>query len=267
MKKVFFLLMLGLLLLSCRAEKEVIPSENMSQYQLISACYFGCYVVVKQDGTLWSFGNQQIDESGYGEIIVDNENLIEEDTFVKEETPSFGQKVGTATDWSGVQVAIGRKYVYAIKENGTLWRWEREVNESHRPIKVHQVTNSHDWKDVKVYFSHESSDCFDGTFGIKKDGTLWSWDYGYDGYGNPINDTVPKKIRANHEWNKLYVSCSDRFVVKEDGSLYRDMGDNLFKKVDEKSEDKDRLSFLLNNLSMMPSKSIKIEDNQEMMCE
>ena len=259
--------MLGILLLSCRAEKELIHAENMSQYQSVSGCYFGCYVVVKQDGTLWSFGNQQMDESAYGIIVNDNGNMIEEDGSVKGEPSSFGQKVGRAIDWSGVQVAIGKKYIYAIKQNGTLWRWEREVNESHRPIKVHQVTKSDDWKRVKVYFSDESADCFDGTFGIKKDGTLWSWDYGYDRNGNPMNDTLPKKIRANNEWNKLYVSCSDRFILKEDGSLYRAFGDNLFKKVDEKSEDKDRLSFLVNNFSMMPSKSIKIEDYQEILCE
>ena len=267
MKKIFYLFILGILLLSCRAEKELKYSKNISDYQSVSECYFGCYVVVKQDGTLWSFGNEQMDESSYGIIVDDSGNLIEEDTSGKDNPSSFGQKVGKATDWSGLKVSIGRKYVYAIKENGTLWRWERKINESHSPIKVNQVTKSHDWKSIKVYFSHESSDCFDGTFGIKKDGTLWGWDYGYDGNGESVNDTLPKKIRANKEWNKLYVSCSDRFVLKDDGSIYRSFGDNSFKKVHELSEDKDRFSFLVNNFSMMPLKSIKVEGNQEMLCE
>jgi len=266
MKKILFLLIFAVLFLGCQTNKELKHSDNMSKNKFVSPCQLGCYVLVKQDGTLWSFGNQQLEEKDYGLIVEVNDDGSPRIIVPKKEKHlSLAQKVGTATDWSGVKVSIGRTHVYAIKKDGTLWKWNRELKYTNAPIKVHQVTQSNEWKSIKVYTSHESADCNNGTFAIKKDDSLWSWDYGYNENGEPINDSTPKQIRANNEWDKFLVRCVGGYALKTDDSLHR-FDINRFIKVDKTSEDKDYLSSLLKHFSTMPSKSILIEDSVEKSC-
>ena len=262
MKKIFFLLILTVLFIGCQTNKKL-THNNINKNIFTSKCQFGCHVVVKADGTLWSFGNQQLEEKHFGEIILDaNSKAIPKE----EEHISLAQKVGTDTNWNGVKVSIGRIHVYAIKKDGTLWKWNRELKYINAPIKVHQVTDSNDWKNVKVYTSHESQDCDNGTFSIKRDGSLWSWDFGYNEDAEPIDDSIPKKIATNSEWDKLVVTCINRYVLKTDGSLYR-FRFNRFTKVDKASEDKDSISILLKQFSTIHSKSILIVDGMEEICE
>ena len=267
MKKLLFLLISTILFIACQTNKKVTHDSNISKNIFTSKCQFGCHIVVKEDGTLWSFGNQQLEDNDYGLIVkVNDDGTHKVVTPKKEKHLSLAQKVGIASDWSGVKVSIGRTYVYAIKKDGTLWKWNRELKYTNAPIKVHQVTDSNEWKSIKVYTSHESADCNDGTFAIKKDGSLWSWDYGYNENGEPINDSTPKQIRANNEWDKFFLSCVGGYALKTDGSLYR-FDINRFTNIDKASEDKDYLSSLLKHFSTMRSKSILIEDSVEELCE
>ena len=143
-------------------------------------------IATKTDGTLWSWGGNR-----YGELGL-NVNTTQY---------SSPKQVGALTNWLQPQNAYGGSG--CVKTDGTLWMWgygsygalglgNRTYYSS--PKQVGSLTN---WSKVQVGYS-----CLQ-TFGLKTDGTLWSWgnnDQGQLGLGNNTSYSSPKQVGSSTQW-------------------------------------------------------------------
>jgi alpha-tubulin suppressor-like RCC1 family protein len=123
---------------------------------------------VKTDGTLWTWG-----WNGYGMLGV---------TGIGSRS-SPGTTDGGGTNWK--QVSCGYNNGAAIKTDGTLWMWggntrgqigngtRSDFTNYNSPITT--AGGGTNWKEVSI-------GGYGNVFGLKTDGTLWSW--GRDSYGS-----------------------------------------------------------------------------------
>jgi len=119
---------------------------------------------IRQDGTLWCWGNNLYFQLGIGSAAPDQ--------------PAPAQ-VGVDTNWA--RVSGGTQHTCGVRTDGTLWCWGRassfqlglgpEVAGAVRdPTRVGTDT---DWVDVDCGYIH--------TCGTKRDGTIYCWGAGRDG--------------------------------------------------------------------------------------
>lgn len=162
--------------------------------------------VIKTDGTLWMWGDNDFGQLGNG-------------TTTPEDNPV---QIGTGTDWESI--SLGIYHVAAIKSNGTLWAWGSNnsgelgngtLDHSYTPV---QVGTASDWKMVCASGNH--------TIALKTDGTLWSWGSNYYGaLGLGVNSSqmysaIPVQIGQDSDWETISTSYSHTLAIKENGSLW-----------------------------------------------
>jgi alpha-tubulin suppressor-like RCC1 family protein len=175
---------------------------------------------VKKDGTLWTWGYDE-----YGELGLNDDDQNSELSPVQ---------VGTATTWK--QVSCGLAHTAAVKTDGTLWTWGRNLegqlgintlNQQESPVQTSVAGTT--WKQVSCGGLH--------TTAIKTDGTLWAW--GYNFYGQIGNGTTaltitPVEVTAGStNWKQVSGGRFHTAAVKTDGTLwcwgqnaYGHLGDN-----------------------------------------
>lgn len=116
---------------------------------------------VKTDGTLWSWGDNQVGALGDGTIIAKNSPV----------------QIGLLTDWR--QVSVGDLFAMATKSDGTLWGWgfgsggrlgNGATGNISSPVQIGTLT---DWLSVECNIS--------GAVAIKSNGTVWTWGGGLQG--------------------------------------------------------------------------------------
>lgn len=161
---------------------------------------------IKTDGTLWSWG-----QGGDGSLG--------DNTAISKSSPV--QTVSAGTNWQ--QLECGSDHTIAIKTDGTLWLWGRNIygelgtnDRTSRSSPVQTVSSGTNWKQVV------GGNLF--TAAIKTDGTLWMW--GYNNYGQlGTNDRTHRSspvqtVSGGTNW-KL-VSTGDYYTaaIKTDGSLW-----------------------------------------------
>jgi alpha-tubulin suppressor-like RCC1 family protein len=165
-------------------------------------------LVVKTNGTLWSWG-----ENGYGELGFGNLTSY-----------SSPKQIGSLTNWA--TVSSGTYYsVGAIKTDGSLWTWGRNQNGvlgngETGPVgrsSPAQVGSLYNWSSVNVGTYHMVA--------IKTDGTLWAWGsnyYGIRGLGDTIIRSTPVQVGALTDWssNMQIVNGYAALAVKTDGTLW-----------------------------------------------
>ncbi|MEQ9098000.1 MAG: cadherin domain-containing protein [Imperialibacter sp.] len=202
-------------------------------------CQFG----IKDDGSLWFWGNTGRGESGMGltyfssripvQLGTDTDwEFIDSEIWVNYALRSDGTlwswgafygdnlglglapgsddvnvptQVGSDSDWR--IVAIDEYLGYAIKEDGRLFRLGNTVT---------QVGVDSDWEDVEYY---DWSGNGGRAIALKSDGTLWAWgknDQGQVGDGTTIDRDLPVQIGTDTDW----VAIGESFAIKEDGSLW-----------------------------------------------
>ena len=117
-------------------------------------------LALKEDGTLWAWGDNTSGELGTGDTIAH----------------SLPVQVGRDNDWS--QISAGSAYSCAIKSDGSLWAWGNNdhgqlgieiLDRKNLPVRVGM---DNDWNQIncsKVY-NYKSM-----TFAIKSDGSIWAW--------------------------------------------------------------------------------------------
>lgn len=165
-------------------------------------------VGIKEDGTLWGWGNNW---SGVlGNVAI--------------EYHAQPVQMGTGNDWK--LVSAGLSFGLAIKQDGTLWGWGRNdmgqigngQNTSYpNPVPVQIGTDQ--W----IYASGGQS----YSAGVKANGTLWTWGdnlsgqlgNGLSGYGTGTN--VPVQVGTDTNWKYVYAGYSDMVGIKTDGTLWR----------------------------------------------
>ena len=184
----------------------------LTTWSTISGGGFGHVMVIKTNGTLWSWGYNAQGQLGLGNTT----------------TYSSPNQIGSDT-WSSV--SCGYDHNLAIKPNGTMWSWGQFGNGGlglggsfqHRssPTQIGALTT---WSKISADGS--------SSMAIKTDGTMWSWgnnDNGRLGLGDTTNQSSPVQIGALTTWSS--VSCGGytgfAAAIKTDGTLWS-WGYNIF---------------------------------------
>lgn len=175
---------------------------------------------IKQDGTLWVWGNVPVQLGSPPPPIFYTSNVP--------------VQLGSDTDW--VMVNVGYLYGCAIKQDGSMWCWGKNTANDYRYLSRIPGDN---W--LKVF-----CDLFT-RFAIKTDGTLWAWGYEVaispDNffYGNGQIDSnnytanIPIQVGTDTDWVDVVNSLRYAVALKNNGTIWAwgenssgELGDGTF---------------------------------------
>ena len=201
--------------LTSRSSPTQIPGTTWDQMPLEGSAGSGTsnnWISVKTDGTLWAWGHNE-----YGELGVNDVN----DGY------SSPTQIGADTTWS--HSAGDDAFHLAIKTDGTLWSWGRNLAGE---LGLNQLASWPGGSDTR-----RSSPCQVGTdtswskvttgyrfvMATKTDGTLWTWGTSSDG-SLGLNDNVrrssPCQVGADTDWSEPNAGRDVQGAIKTDGTLY-----------------------------------------------
>lgn len=179
------------------------------------------FVAIKQDGTMWVWGNGA-------------NGLWGDTTLQVSGTPT---QVGTNTHWNAV--AAGNDFFIGLKNDGGLWSWGGnrfgQLGDGTGGEKEHpggevapgsgkkepvRIGNDNDWTMVAARVFRATA--------LKKDGSLWAWGwnvYGELGDGTYEIRNAPIRIGKDNDWVAVFTGNNHTLAIKRDGSLWV-WGDN-----------------------------------------
>ena len=208
-------------------------------------------LVVKTDGTLWTWGRNNYGQLGNG--TTDNSHVPSKvmdgvAQVAAGNSHSFAVKtdgslwawgynsdgeLGNGTSGSGTnvstpvkimdgvaQVAAGSYHSLAVKTDGSLWAWGYNYNgqlgngTSGSGTNVSTPVKIMDGvAQVAAGYSH--------SLAVKTDGTLWAWGYNYSGQvGNGTGTNVSTPVKIMDGVSKIYAGSYHSLAIKTDGSLW-----------------------------------------------
>jgi alpha-tubulin suppressor-like RCC1 family protein len=171
------------------------------------SCAYTHTAAIKTDGTLWTWGR-----NNYGQLGNNTAN----------NTSSPVQTIAFGTNWK--QVSAGNYHTAAIKTDGTLWTWGRNINGQlgdntivDKSSPVQTITFGTIWKQVS---------CGYHTVAVKTDGSLWTWGRNINGQlgDNTIVDKSSPIQTIAYGTNWKQVSCGYRYTA---AVQYSDIGQVL----------------------------------------
>ena len=169
-------------------------------------CGAGHSFILKNDGTLWSCGNNAYGRLGLG------------DTTHKY---TFTQVTTNADDIKSVY--CGGYHTFILKNNGTLWSTGYNGDgqlglgdKTNRTTFTQVTTNADNVKSVYCGYYH--------TFILENDGTLWSTGYNGDGQlglGDKTNRTTFTQVITNaDDIKQIYCGFNHTIILKNDSTLW-----------------------------------------------
>jgi alpha-tubulin suppressor-like RCC1 family protein len=203
MKKLL-LAVLTLVALQTQAQNSVGESQRSVQCWKHIEFGMGHALGLKNDGTLWSWGNNDSGELGDG-------------TTVDKLVPA---QIGAGASWKAI--SAGYSMNLALKSDGTMWVWGNNYygqiaggsNPQTTPL---QVGIANDWKTIASGDYH--------MLAIKEDGTLWVW--GYNGYGAALglgsdyeNVASPTQLGTANDWVAIATGHYSSYAIKSNGTLW-----------------------------------------------
>ena len=162
---------------------------------------------IKTDGTLWTWGRNNVGQLGHGGTT----------------TISSPVQVGSLTTWSKIQ--IGGSFAVALKTDGTLWSWGSASNgrtglgdttNRSSPVQIGSLTN---WDLTEGGNAQGVA----GFSTVKTDGTLWSWGRNTDGqlgHGGTTDVSSPVQVGSLTTWSKSFMRNSAMMAFSTDGVMY-----------------------------------------------
>jgi len=172
---------------------------------------------IAQGKSLWCWGSAAFGKLGIGP---------------GDESRTTPCQVGTDTDWLSVSAA-GDK-TYALKNDGGVWFWGKDVPEklagTNSDIPVHIFAGT----TFAQIEAGEAHNC-----GLKSDGSLWCWGlnlYGQIGDNTDTAKVLPTQVNPGTSWSAFAVGADFTCGVQTDGSL-RCWGNNQFGQLGDGSND------------------------------
>lgn len=168
------------------------------------ACGWSHVLAIRQNGTLWAWGNNAYGQVGDGTTTTPRASPLQ---------------VGTSTQWRSI--AAGQSHSIATQQDGTLWGWgyngAGELGDgtytSHSSPT--QIGTDSTWASVSSGSNHG--------YGIKQDGTLWIWgynNYGQLGTGDTYSAGSVMQVGTATGWGESFPAGSHTLVTTRDGSLW-----------------------------------------------
>jgi alpha-tubulin suppressor-like RCC1 family protein len=185
-----------------------VPLESAIPWVSFASGYYHS-VAIKADGSLWAWGyNSDIQPYFQPGLLGDGKKV----------SKSLPIQIGTDKDWRFVSVCSD--FSAAIKNDGTLWSWGRNINgqlgdgtNTNRNVPI-QVGKDTDWVSVSLGLHH--------TLALKVDGSLWAWGQnvvGELGDGTVVDKNTPKKIGTS-SWRFIAAGAYRSFAIRTDGTLW-----------------------------------------------
>jgi alpha-tubulin suppressor-like RCC1 family protein len=192
-------------ILNRKARESNIPVAAAPGHDWKQAVAGGIHTLaIKQDGTLWAWGDNWAGSLGTG-------------TTSNSAVPL---QVGSAANW--IKVWAGILESVGLQSDGSLWYWgdnpdpafQQGTGQILAPTRISPDTN---WVDVGFGVNT--------VLAVKADGTLWTWGrnaHVYSDAQNPSLDTVPTRVGTNCDWASI-PACGLGWcqgLTKKDGSLW-----------------------------------------------
>ncbi|WP_456238581.1 RCC1-like domain-containing protein, partial [Parachitinimonas caeni] len=177
------------------------PSPARPESLTLATGYFHT-VVLREDNSLWGWGNNSFGQLGHPPVISIN-------------SP---RPIGQDKDWAAV--SAGYAHTVAIKQDGSLWAWGKNSNgqlgdgTTESRSTPTRMTSSQDWASVSAGYSH--------TLALKKDGSLWAWGNNEEwqlGNGS-TSQLAPVRIGSENDWAEISAGINYSLGIKRDGSLW-----------------------------------------------
>ncbi len=199
-------------------------------------------LVVKEDGTLWAWGNNTYGQLGNGTTVSSYEPILVEgisdiqilsghafESLVHTNNGNlygwgenkYGQlgngKVQDYLDvpaishnmpWKSISIGSNLfdsdpESVYALHQNGSIWNWGTKTSTTPKLFNAET-----DWKIISTSSFKKNA--------IKNDGTLWHW--GSINYGTNLEN--PVKVGTDSDWNTVAVGTWQTLLIKKNGTLW-----------------------------------------------
>ncbi|MBS1744453.1 MAG: T9SS type A sorting domain-containing protein [Bacteroidetes bacterium] len=160
---------------------------------------------LKSDGSLWAWGRNTYGQLGTGQTG----NMY-----------AIPTRIGSSNNW--VMVSAGVFHTLALKSDGTLWAWGRnlygELGIGNTQIQSSpvQVGNANTWRSCEAggSFSHA----------LQSDGSLWGWGLngtaGYVGNGSTQNVLLPVRIGNANNWISISSGGNHNLALQGNGSSW-----------------------------------------------
>jgi alpha-tubulin suppressor-like RCC1 family protein len=191
----------------------------LSTWTKITAGYTAS-AAIKNDGTLWSWGQNSSGVLGFG-----NTNR------------SSPVQVGTANTWAQIDINDSNSAL-ALQYNGTIWAWGSngdgqlglgDLTNRSSPV---QIGNLSVWnKVVTSPFGLEGR----SSYGVKNDGTLWSWGSGISGQLGLNTNTdysSPVQVGTEDYWVQLGLPIASNYIsnniIKLTNVIAGNIGNTIF---------------------------------------
>lgn len=175
---------------------------DIINYIMISSGY-NHTVVLKKDGTVWSWGSNLFGTLGDG---------TEEDS----KTPVQVKGLNNVKS-----ISVGGDHSIVLKNDGTVWSWGYNyfgelgdgTNENRNvPVQVKGINN------VKSIFTSDTH-----SLALKEDGTVWSWGNNYDGQlgdGTNENKNIPVQVVGLNNVIAISAGSAHSVALRNDGTVW-----------------------------------------------
>jgi len=172
-------------------------------------------LALRDDGTLWAWGNGQVGRLGIG-------GTANQLTPAQVDVPG-----GIPYYWTAI--SAGDSHSLALRSDGTLWAWGSggagrlgtgDTANQLTPVQVNVPGGtSYYWAAVSAGDAH--------SFALRSDGTLWAWGNGGAGrlgIGGAANQLTPVQVNVpggtSYYWTSVSTGNSHTLALRSDGTLW-----------------------------------------------